>query len=135
MFLVVVLLLGGAAVAVLAFVGTWTKKVDSPQTATSATINQPMRPFAGPKAAGPARPGPVAQPPVAPVQQQRRLQVGETAPEIEGNDLDGKAMKLSDFRGKVVVLDFWGDWCPFCKAAYTYQRQLVRRMEGRSSSC
>ena len=33
-----------------------------------------------------------------------------SAPEIEGNDLDGVAFKLSDYRGKVVVLDFWGDW-------------------------
>jgi hypothetical protein len=36
--------------------------------------------------------------------------IGKEAPEIEGEDLDGKKMKLSDYRGKVVVLDFWGDW-------------------------
>ena len=36
--------------------------------------------------------------------------VGQTAPEIKGKDLDGKPMKLSEFRGKVVVLDFWGHW-------------------------
>lgn len=39
-----------------------------------------------------------------------RLQVGMVAPEIEGKDLDGNPMKLSDYRGKVLVLDFWGDW-------------------------
>jgi hypothetical protein len=38
------------------------------------------------------------------------LGIGKEAPEITGEDLDGKPMKLSDFRGKVVVLDFWGDW-------------------------
>jgi hypothetical protein len=38
------------------------------------------------------------------------LQIGMTAPDIESNDLDGVAFKLSDYRGKVVVLDFWGDW-------------------------
>jgi hypothetical protein len=38
------------------------------------------------------------------------LQIGMTAPDIEANDLDGVAFKLSDYRGKVVVLDFWGDW-------------------------
>jgi peroxiredoxin len=32
------------------------------------------------------------------------------APDIEGKDMDGVAFKLSDFRGKVVVLDFWGFW-------------------------
>ncbi len=38
------------------------------------------------------------------------LAIGKLAPEITGTGVDGKAMKLSDFRGKVVVLDFWGDW-------------------------
>jgi cytochrome oxidase Cu insertion factor (SCO1/SenC/PrrC family) len=36
--------------------------------------------------------------------------IGEVAPEIEGEDLDGTKFKLSDYRGKVVVLDFWGNW-------------------------
>lgn len=36
--------------------------------------------------------------------------VGQVAPEIKGKDLDNKPMKLSEFRGKVVVLDFWGFW-------------------------
>ena len=40
----------------------------------------------------------------------RRLEPGLPAPEIEGEDLDGVAFKLSDYRGKVVLLDFWGDW-------------------------
>ncbi len=38
------------------------------------------------------------------------LRVGKPAPEIEGTTVDGKTMKLSSYRGKVVVLDFWGDW-------------------------
>ena len=38
------------------------------------------------------------------------LQIGMVAPDIEGADLDEVAFKLSDYRGKVVVLDFWGDW-------------------------
>jgi hypothetical protein len=40
----------------------------------------------------------------------RHFRIGKTAPEIAGEDIDGKPMKLTDFRGKVVVLDFWGDW-------------------------
>ena len=42
--------------------------------------------------------------------QLERLNIGMQAPEIEGEDLDGVTFKLSDYRGKVVVLDFWGDW-------------------------
>lgn len=38
------------------------------------------------------------------------LAIGATAPEIGGRDLDGNPLRLSDLRGKVVVLDFWGDW-------------------------
>jgi hypothetical protein len=40
----------------------------------------------------------------------RNLAIGKTAPEIEGEDLDGTPFKLSDYRGKVVVIDFWGNW-------------------------
>jgi hypothetical protein len=39
-----------------------------------------------------------------------RLQIGMTAPEIEGTGTDGAPIKLSEYRGRVVVLQFWGDW-------------------------
>jgi hypothetical protein len=39
-----------------------------------------------------------------------RLQIGMVAPDISGPDLDGVEFKLSDYRGQVVFLDFWGDW-------------------------
>jgi cytochrome oxidase Cu insertion factor (SCO1/SenC/PrrC family) len=35
------------------------------------------------------------------------LEVGNLAPEIQGEDIDGKKFKLTDYRGKVVLLDFW----------------------------
>jgi hypothetical protein len=38
------------------------------------------------------------------------IDVGNIAPEIQGEDLDGVPFKLSDYRGKVVLLDFWGHW-------------------------
>ena len=38
------------------------------------------------------------------------LQIGMEAPDFEALDQDGKAWKLSDYRGKVVVVDFWGYW-------------------------
>jgi hypothetical protein len=37
----------------------------------------------------------------------RHLAIGKEAPDIEGEDQDGKPFKLSDYRGKVVLLDFW----------------------------
>jgi hypothetical protein len=39
-----------------------------------------------------------------------KLSIGRTAMEIDGEDIDGKKFKLSDYRGKVVVIDFWGNW-------------------------
>lgn len=46
----------------------------------------------------------------APEFEKTRLQVGMQAPDIVGQDLAGVPFKLSDYRGKVVVIDFWGDW-------------------------
>jgi hypothetical protein len=46
----------------------------------------------------------------APKFQQERLQIGMEVPDIVGEDVDGVPFKLSDYRGKVVVVDFWGFW-------------------------
>ncbi|HTU93136.1 MAG TPA: hypothetical protein VMF69_23855 [Gemmataceae bacterium] len=40
----------------------------------------------------------------------RHLLVGKPAFDIEGEDINAKKFKLSDYRGKVVLLDFWGNW-------------------------
>lgn len=44
------------------------------------------------------------------LQELRTLAVGKTAPDIKGKDSSGKNFRLSDYRGKVVVLDFWARW-------------------------
>ena len=51
--------------------------------------------------------------------------VGKPAPEIAGKDLDGVDFKLSDYRGKVVVVYFSGDWCGPCRGEYPYQRLML----------
>jgi thiol-disulfide isomerase/thioredoxin len=61
----------------------------------------------------------------------RKFAVGKTAPAAESKDLDGKAVKLSDHKGKVVVLDFWATWCGPCRDMIPHERAMVRKYAGK----
>lgn len=53
------------------------------------------------------------------------------APEIEAQDLNGNPVKLSDFRGKFVVVNFWATWCEPCTTEWPQLHQLAARMAER----
>lgn len=42
------------------------------------------------------------------------LNVGQIAPDFALLDINGNVIKLSDFRDKIVFINFWASWCPFC---------------------
>ncbi len=61
----------------------------------------------------------------------KSFSVGRVAADIHGKDSKGRALRLSDYRGKVVLLDFWADWCPYCREMYPQERDLAAKYAGR----
>jgi len=58
-----------------------------------------------------------------------RIGPGHPVPDAEGTDLDGKKVKLSSYRGKVVLLDFWATWCGPCKSMIPHERDLTEKLK------
>ncbi len=76
--------------------------------ATAAGCGHPSAPpeTAKPSAAGPKQ--------MLPEQPPQEAAVGKPAPDFSFTTVDGKSVKLSDLKGKPVVVNFWASWCHFC---------------------
>ncbi len=61
----------------------------------------------------------------------RNLAVGKVAPDFHGVGADGKPLKLSDYRGKVVALVYWFSTCGPCLREIPHERELADKMKGR----
>lgn len=59
----------------------------------------------------------------------KQTSVGSIAPEFIQNNPDGKPIKLSDFRGKYLLVDFWASWCGPCRKENPYLVQVYKKFK------
>lgn len=48
----------------------------------------------------------------------------KVAPDFTISDIHGNPLRLSDFKGKVILIDFWATWCPFCRESIPILKSL-----------
>jgi len=59
-----------------------------------------------------------------------RLQPGFPAPDFSLPGLDGKTVRLNDYKGKVVFLNIWATWCPPCREEMPSMERLYQELKG-----
>lgn len=68
------------------------------------------------------------QGPPPPQRPQKALEEGQPAPMFTLKDLDGKTVNISDFKGSVVLINFWATWCPPCRGEMPSLQKLYAIM-------
>ncbi len=110
--LVAVMLLGPLELGRRAAVGEELEAPDRPKSSTSRSVTETDTKLTQPDYS----PGPAAG-----------LKAGQPAPPFSIKTLDGKPLRLADFRGKYVLLDFWATWCARCVGQTPALKKIHKR--------
>jgi len=98
----------------------------APEPTVVASGTDEARNIPSPSTEEQERPASTDPSPGAPVAVPTGISVGETAPEFTLKDLDGKSVSLSDYRGEVVIIDFWASWCAPCRSSMPGLKELQK---------
>ena len=60
---------------------------------------------------------------------QSAVKIGDMAPPFVVEDINGSKVSLADYKGKVLILDFWATWCPPCKDAIPHLNNLQQQFQ------
>ena len=66
-------------------------------------------------------------PPVVTEDEVAQLAIGAVAPDFAMTDVNGKPVRLADYKGKVIVLDFWATWCGPCVASMPHTQEVAAK--------
>jgi peroxiredoxin len=58
-------------------------------------------------------------------------QKGQLAPDLHLESLDGQEIRLSDYRGQVVLINFWATWCTYCRTEFPLLQEAYARNQER----
>ena len=73
----------------------------------------------------------ILQPIIEQIERMESVSEGKAAPDFSLKDLNGKTLSLKNFRGKYLILDFWGSWCGWCIKGFPEMKKYYEKYKGK----